>query len=293
MKKCQNCNQTFDETKKFCNKCGKPLITIEEIVSLKAQRSSALKTQQPPRKSPKIKIGIAISLIVILVAIILFLNFHSGTAKDVDGNIYHTVKIGKQTWTIENLRTTRFNDGIAIPLITNSAAWANSTSSGYCYYGNMTNADSINKFGALYNWYTIDTKKLAPKGWHVPTDAEWDTLQNYLIANGYNWDGTTTGNKIAKSLAAKSGWVTSTSVGAIGNDLSKNNKSGFSAFPSGCRLYNGGYIGDIGSNGYWWSIKTGIALNVGSRVLFYGSEYGIGQVDQLKNYGFSVRLLRD
>jgi uncharacterized protein (TIGR02145 family) len=174
----------------------------------------------------------------------------TGTVTDIDGNVYQTVKIGNQVWTVENLRTTRYNDGISINLITDSAAWSKSlirygaawskaSKGAYCYYNNMTDADSIKKYGALYNWYAIDTKKLAPKGWHVPTNAEWDTLQNYLIANGYNWDGTTTGNKIAKSMAAQTDWKTDTNPGATGNDLFKNNKSGFSALPGGWRFFIG------------------------------------------------------
>jgi uncharacterized protein (TIGR02145 family) len=78
----------------------------------------------------------------------------------------------------------------------------------------------MSKYGVLYNWFALATGKLAPQGWHVPTDADWDTLHNYLIANGYNWDGTTTGNKIAKSMAAQTDWYTgTTTVGAIGNYL--------------------------------------------------------------------------
>jgi uncharacterized protein (TIGR02145 family) len=79
----------------------------------------------------------------------------------------------------ENLRVTKYNDGTAITKITDSAVWYNIsynnlTTPAYCFYNNTTNADSIKKFGALYNWYVVDTKKLAPAGWHVPTDSEWE-----------------------------------------------------------------------------------------------------------------------
>ncbi len=158
---------------------------------------------------------------------------------DIDGNGYHIVKIGNQVWTVENLRTTRYNDGTAIPYVTDNSAWANLSTPGYCYYGNDSAANAV-KYGALYNWHAVNTGKLAPEGWHVPTDAEWDTLQNYLIANGYNWDGTTTGNKIAKSMAAKTDWNSSSTAGAPGNDVQSNNSSGFSALPGGYRYNNGG-----------------------------------------------------
>ncbi|MGC3978546.1 MAG: fibrobacter succinogenes major paralogous domain-containing protein [Paludibacteraceae bacterium] len=175
-----------------------------------------------------------------------------GTMTDIDGNTYKTVKIGTQTWMAENLKTTKYNDGTAIPNVTNNDTWWSSTTGAYCWYNN----DISNKatYGALYNWYAVNTGKLAPKGWHVPTDAEWTTLENYLIANGYNYDGSLSGNKIAKALASTTsttGWSTSTEAGAIGNDLNKNNRSGFSALPGGSR-YDDGFDG-AGKGGYWWS----------------------------------------
>ena len=95
-------------------------------------------------------------------------------------------------------------------------------------------------------------KEFAPEGWHVSSDAEWTTLEEYLIANDYNYDGTTTGNKIAKSIASTTGWNTSTDLGAVGNDQSLNNSSGFNAFPEGNRDYNGSF-NDEGFNAIFWS----------------------------------------
>lgn len=181
MKKCQNCNLIFDDTKKFYNKCGKPLISADETFYQKSQQiNSALESQRPPYKSLKLKIGITIaSLIMILVAGIIFFKFPSGTIKDIDGNVYHTIKIGKQVWTAENLRTTKYNNGSDIPLLNNS--WGNSIP-GYCYLTN--NPDSIIKYGILYNWFTIDTKALAPNGWHVPSNAEWNHIAGLFNCNG-------------------------------------------------------------------------------------------------------------
>ncbi len=213
---------------------------------------------------------------------------------DADGNVYTTVKIGNQLWTVENLRTTKYNDGSAVPHITDNAAWEDLNTPGYCYYNNTTNADSIKKFGALYNWFAIDTKKLAPKGWHVPTDAEWTILEKYLVLNGYNWDGTTDTsalNKIGKSLAAKTDWITSTNVVAIGNDLSTNNSSGFSALPGGSRYLLGDFY-DRGGSGNWWSATEYAASRAYYRHLYYGNDY-LFRYYYSKEYGLSVRLVKD
>jgi len=209
---------------------------------------------------------------------------------DMDGNVYKTVKIGTQRWMIENLKTTKFNDGTPIPLVTNGAAWTALKTPGYCFYNN----DVANKstYGALYNWYTVNTNKLAPTGWHVPTDAEWSILENYLIANGYNFDGTTTDNKIAKSLAATTLWHTNTGVGAIGNDLNKNNKSGFTGLPGGFRRLASTFD-DIGYYGWWWSSTQGNAKSAWFRYLTYAG----GNVNRANygdmNDGFSVRCIKD
>jgi uncharacterized protein (TIGR02145 family) len=174
-------------------------------------------------------------------------------------------------------------------------AWANLRTPGYCYYGNDSTSNA-EKYGALYNWYAVDTGKLAPEGWHVPTNAEWDELEEYLIANGFNWDGTTSGDEIAKSMAAQTDWRSSTSAGAIGNDLSKNNASGFSALPGGCHYYSGDFD-RIGDGGRWWSTTEGGADHAWNRFLVYGyGSLGSGYLYRYnisKGAGLSVRLLRD
>jgi uncharacterized protein (TIGR02145 family) len=213
---------------------------------------------------------------------------------DIDGNVYKVVKIGNQLWTVENLRATKYNNGTAIPLVTVNAAWNALTTPGYCYYNNTTNTDSIKKFGALYNWYIVNPsnpKKIAPVGWHVPTDAEWTILENYMIATGYNWDGTTTDNKIAKSLASNTDWVTYSTPGTIGCDLTTNNRSGFSALPGGCRYGGGSFYGQS-EYGSWWSTTVSGATGAYGRYLYYVGDY-LYRVGNLEGCGFSVRLLRD
>jgi len=217
-----------------------------------------------------------------------------GNVTDADGNVYHTVTIGTQTWTVENLRTTKYNDGTAIPHVTDSTAWANLSTPAYCNYGNTVNSDSIKKFGNLYNWYAVNTGKLAPTGWHIPTDSEWTVLVDYLILHGYNYDGTTdtndaVGNKVAKSLAAQTDWKSGGLTGGIGVDLSKNNSSGFSALPGGLRRVSG-FIG-IGSEGRWWSATEDDKL-AWERDLSYAYKSLMKDWNQ-KMEGLSVRLVKD
>ena len=104
-----------------------------------------------------------------------------GTMTDQDGNVYKTITIGTQTWMAENLRTTKYRDGSNIPLVTSHASWLTLTTGAYCNYNNTTNCDTISSYGRLYNWFvTSDSRNIAPVGWHVPSEAEWQTLINYL-----------------------------------------------------------------------------------------------------------------
>jgi uncharacterized protein (TIGR02145 family) len=217
--------------------------------------------------------------------------------QDIDGNTYSTIRIGNQFWTIENLKTTKYNDGTEIKLVKDNDIWEKISEEGiknpaYCWYNNDIGNKS--KYGALYNWYVVETQKLAPKGWHVPTDDECRTLEEYLISNGYNWDGTMTGNKIAKSLAAKSGWNSSIDIGSIGKDMSLNNRSGFSALPGGFHV--GSYFMGIGEYASWWSATRNSAAGA------YSYQIGLflSPVDSLctdsNRYwadGLSVRLIRN
>ena len=208
---------------------------------------------------------------------------------DIDGNVYHVITIGTQTWMVENLKTTKYNDGTAIPNVTTNTAWAALSTGAYCNYNN--NETIGNKYGRLYNWNAIKTGKLAPTGWHVPTDVEWTNLENYLIANGYNYDGTTTGNKIAKSLASTTtDWTLSTNAGAVGNDLTKNNKSGFTALPDGFRYGPDGNFYFFGTNTYWW---TSTAVNI-----WFGLKFDQSYLDReldvnTSHTGFPVRCIKD
>jgi uncharacterized protein (TIGR02145 family) len=222
---------------------------------------------------------------------------NAGDVADADGNVYQSVRIGNQVWAAENLKTTKYNDGTAITTVPDSATWLNIylnalTTDAYCVYGG--GAASGAKYGVFYNWYAVGTGKLAPKGWRVPTDTDWDTLQNYLIAHGYNYDGTTTGNQIAKSMAAQWGWDSSTIEGAVGNDLSTNNASGFSALPGGLRHWGGGYYSLFLERKltYWWSSTEYDSVRAWHRWLDYHQSY-LDRIFHHKNTGFAVRIIRD
>jgi len=228
--------------------------------------------------------------------VIKMINQDAGAVTDIDGNVYKAIRIGNQVWTLENWRSTKYNDGTEIPHVADSASWYVLTTPGYCYYNNATHPDTIKKWGALYNWYVVaptNLKQIAPAGWRVPTDADWIVLENYLMENGYNWGGTTSGTDIAKSMAAKTEWKTYTigSTGAIGNDLSKNNASGFSALPGGYRYFDVNFSSQS-IDGCWWSATENSGAYAWNRYLDYRGET-LYSIDNDKGCGFSVRLLRD
>jgi uncharacterized protein (TIGR02145 family) len=201
---------------------------------------------------------------------------------DADGNIYNTVTIGTQTWMAENLKTTKYNDGSTIPLVTDNAAWAALTTPGYSWYNNDSVSYSAT-YGALYNWYSLNTGILCPTGWHVPIDNEWKTLEMYLgltqaEADTTGWRGTEQGTQLKNT----SGWNSG------GNGT---NNIGFSALPGGLR-YSFGSFWDGGSKGHWWSSTEFDASYAWNRSIYYG--YGnVFRLNYEKQNGFSVRCLKD
>jgi len=226
------------------------------------------------------------------------LQMQPGVAKDVDGNLYTTIKIGGQVWLGENLKTTSYNDGTSIPLVTNNTTWLNLTTPGYCWYNNDAATNKIT-YGALYNWYAVSTttngnKNICPTGWHMPTDAEWTNMENYLIANAFNYDGTTTGNKIAKSLASSAFWQSSPAPGAVGNTdyPNKRNATGFTALPAGYRAANDGAFHDIGLLDFWWT-DTEYDINIARTLALTCSGTSLERNSAFKVAGLSVRCLKD
>ncbi|MDA8850488.1 fibrobacter succinogenes major paralogous domain-containing protein [Flavobacteriaceae bacterium] len=220
----------------------------------------------------------------------------SGTVTDIDGNSYAFLTYGNQVWTVENAEMVKYRDGTPIPQITEPDDWTALTTGAWCYnYNDETK-------GKLYNWYAVagihDTnpntpnKEFAPEGWHVPTDAEWTTLEEYLIASGYNYDGTTTGNKIAKAMASNTGWNSSTNTGAIGNNQSLNNDSGFNAFPGGYRSVIDGSFNTEGNNVIFWSSTESDTYLAWSRFLNLNFN-NLTKSNTFVKEGYSVRFVRD
>ncbi len=213
---------------------------------------------------------------------------------DVDNNTYNTVWIGTQLWMAENLNTTHFANSDEIPDGTGAGDISGETEPKY-WFAYDDDLNNISTYGRLYTRYTVtDSRNVCPDGWHVPSFTEWITLENYLIANGYNYDGTTLQNKIAKSLASTTNWSSSALPGVVGNTdyPTYRNKTGFTAFPGGYRTYFGAFS-KIGYIGYWWSLSPDTATNF--RLLYdeYESSKGILIGPAYKANGYSVRCIKD
>ena len=217
-------------------------------------------------------------------------NLTYGTLTDQDGNTYKTIKIGSQTWMAENLSTTRYRNGDDIG--TTSTAKLDISGEAtpkyqWAYKGEESNVAS---YGRLYTWYTAtDSRNVCPTGWHLPTDAEWTILTNYLTNNGFPFEGS--GTDIAKSMAARSGWTSDPTAGNIGNNQAINDSSGFTALPGGYR-FNNGEFASASYSSYWWTATEGVAPNALSRNIRY-SFSDVTSYLGAKSFGFSVRCLKD
>ncbi|MGD0342134.1 MAG: fibrobacter succinogenes major paralogous domain-containing protein [Bacteroidales bacterium] len=214
----------------------------------------------------------------ILVAFALFCIGLTGlkaqTLKDIDGNVYKTVKIGTQVWMTGNLKTTRCNDGTAIPIVTDEKAWEALSTPAYCWY-NKDAAANKDTYGALYNWFTVNTNKLCPHGWRVPSDADWTVLTTSLG-----------GEDVASVKLRESGskhWE-KPNAGAT-------NSSGFNALPGGYRNNHGAFA-DVNFFGFWWSATEYVPTAAWCRSMGCASSEVLRTFSMKKN-GFSVRCVRD
>ena len=197
----------------------------------------------------------------------------NGTVTDIDGNVYKTVKIGNQIWMAENLKTSRYNNGTAIPNVMDYNEWKNLKTGAYCYYDNFYSNNEI--YGKLYNWYAVNTGKLAPEGWHVPSDKEWKELVDYL--GGENIAGTGSKMKVINY------WNTP--------NYGATNSSGFTGLPAGERNYTG-IFSSIGKLCHFWSSTEVDTSNAWTRRLSYYYS-NASRVSIYKKLGFSVRCIKD
>jgi uncharacterized protein (TIGR02145 family) len=211
-----------------------------------------------------------------------FINILMG---DADGNEYNTVSLFGQFWFLSNLKTTKYNDGTSIPLVADDLVWRNLSTPGYCWYNN-DEASNKNEYGALYNWFTVNTGKLCPIGWHVASDEEWTTLSNNLL-------GEHSAGGILKELGTTH-WQSPNYV--LGN------KSYFNALPGGYRVPGGGAVGnptsggnfaEKGQSGYWYTSTEYDNLFAHRRLLKYDSVEIFKWDAYPKTTGMSVRCIKN
>lgn len=201
------------------------------------------------------------------------INTENGSLSDINGNVYNVVKIGNQWWMVDNLVTNRYNDGECIPYVSDSLTWAQLVSPGYCFYDNDENTNRA--YGALYNWYTVNTQKLCPVDWKVPSDADWTELTDYLgglsIAGGPLKE---VGNEHWEAPNAEA-----------------TNLTGFSALAIGGRNASSEFWlkGQVAN---FWSSTMGQTDKAMSRNLHYNSAL-IDRMETYKVSGISVRCMKN
>jgi uncharacterized protein (TIGR02145 family) len=193
---------------------------------------------------------------------------------DYDGNVYTTVEICDQTWMVENLKTTKYNDGTPISNITDNNVWMGFTDGAYCW---LFNNESTYKdtYGALYNWYAIASGKLAPIGWHVPSDEELTVLTDCC------------GGEVDAAGPLKEAGT----AHWFEPNVAATNESGWTALPGGWRNSVNGCFGGT-AHGHWWSTTESSATNAWFREMYWSSQ-SVFRYDYDKRAGFSVRCVKD
>ena len=203
----------------------------------------------------------------------------TGIIKDIEGNVYKTIKIGNQWWMTENLRTTKYRSGKAIPNVTSNTAWMALTTPAYCSYNNDFNTYGIH--GLHYNWYVINSmsngnENIAPEGWHVPSNDEFVTLSDFL--GGL----TVAGGKLKES--GINNW-SSPNTGAT-------NSSGFTALPHGVRYHVDGTFGLLNTFVHWWS-TTPNGDTKAWNICLINEDAEVHNIASDKRLGFSIICVKD
>ncbi len=207
-----------------------------------------------------------------------------GTVTDYDGNVYQAVKIGDQWWMAENLKVTHYRNGAPIPNVTDNSEWGGLSTGAYCFYDN--NADNVDTYGLLYNWYAVDDfQNIAPEGWHVPSDEELKQLEMHLgmspaAADSFGWRGDDEGGKLKETGTLH--WE-SPNTGAT-------NESRFTALPGGYRYSDA--FSNLTRHGYFWA-SNDINQTAGfARVFGYDTSQSF-RTGHVKNHGLSIRCVKD
>jgi uncharacterized protein (TIGR02145 family) len=207
-----------------------------------------------------------------------------GSMTDQCGNTYKTATIGTQTWMAENLRTTKYRNLKSIPKVDDDNAWSLLKNGAYCSY----EKDSIYTpvYGRLYNWYAVSSSNnIAPTGWHVPSDTEWQTLISYLdptanFSSEWGVVSNAAGSKLKET--GTSHWFSP--------NLGATNETGFTALPGGYRdAYSGFEL--AGKASTWWTSSEGDYGSIyyelsKNNIVVYRGEYPFSS-------GYSVRLVKD
>jgi uncharacterized protein (TIGR02145 family) len=199
---------------------------------------------------------------------------NNDSVSDIDGNYYHTVTIGNQTWMAENLKVTKYANGDKISNICDYDQWSDLKSGAYCEYNNKVSNAHI--YGRLYNWFAVsDKRNIAPNGWRVANESDWKTLINYLAGE------MVAGGKMKETGEAH--WKFPNSYAT--------NESGFTALPGGIRSSNGEF-GSFGKASTWWANT----VSDETKAIGYFLNYSDGKVDRNDNdktFGLSVRCIKE
>lgn len=248
-----------------------------------------------------------INVLDLVLMVDIFLNDDPGTGTviDIDGNEYQTIILGNQEWMAENLRTSSYATGEAIPPDLSNAAWEETTQGAFAIYphssisGLNSDEEVLEAYGALYNWYAaFDARGICPAGWQVPTDDDWNDLLSYLndehgIPNTNTLGGAGNALKSCRQVDSPLGGECDTSEHPRWNSNASHHgfdQFGFAALPGGYRWTSGSYH-YVGLSGFYWSMTESSSTSSWGRYL--GNGFGsISQVNYLKNVGFSVRCIK-
>lgn len=214
----------------------------------------------------------------------------NGEIRDIDGNVYQSVVIGTQEWMVENLKTTKYNDGAAISTGQNATEWnslGSSSTGAYFIYphasieGISSDNESLKTFGGLYNWYAVKSGKLCPKGWRVASDLDWTNLTQFVGGE------VSAGGKLKSTKSTPNPhprWQVP--------NIDATNEHGFSALPNGTRDMDGIVVNTIQTRGNWWTSTENEAFASYARVI--GNNFpSISRVSEDKRTGLCVRCIRE